>query len=128
MNHATRSMLFAGVSVCMFVSALVTGMVLLQNVRGAIADTYLSRKLLDYNQQPANAKLEAVSVKGSDLIMTIYLNAGEPYDIMVNGKRYPGGRQKEETDPAGIDPAAAYRYYAVRDTGGTLKRIVYTTP
>ncbi|MFB7812857.1 hypothetical protein ACFC0X_01630 [Paenibacillus chitinolyticus] len=128
MNHATRSMLFAGVSVCIFVSALVTGMMLLQNVRGAIADTYLSRKLLDYNQQPANAKLGAVSVKGSDLIMSIYLNAGEPYDIVVNGKRYPGGRQKEETDPAGIAPAAAYRYYVVRDTGGTLKRIVYTTP
>ncbi|MEY9091924.1 hypothetical protein [Paenibacillus sp. RC84] len=128
MNHAARSMLFAGVSVCMFVSALVTGMMLLQNVRGAIADTYSSRKLLDYNQQPANAESEAVLVKGSDLIMSMYLNAGEPYDIMVNGKRYPGGRQKEETDPAGIDPAAAYRFYAVRDTGGTLKRIVYTTP
>ncbi|SEF53812.1 hypothetical protein [Paenibacillus sp. UNC499MF] len=128
MNSAVRSMLFAGVSVCMFLSAVVSGMMLLQEVRGAAAHTYLSRKLLDYNQQPATAGLEESVVKGTDLIMALYLNAGEPYDIEVNGKRYPGGRQKDETDPTGIDPAAAYRSYVIRDAAGTLKRIVYTSP
>lgn len=121
-------MLFAGISVCMFLSAVVSGMMLLQNVREAAAETYLSRKLLDYNQQPANTGLDEAVVKGAELIMSLYLNAGEPYDIEVNGKRYPGGRQKDETDPTGIDPAAVYRSYAIRDADGTLKRIVYTTP
>ncbi|MFS0839480.1 hypothetical protein [Paenibacillus sp. 1P03SA] len=128
MNNAVRSMLFAGVSVCMFLSAVVSGMMLLQNVREAAAHTYLSRKLLDYNQQPASAGLEEPAVKGSDLIMSLYLNAGESYDVEVNGKRYPGGRSKDDTNTAGIDPAAVYRSHTKHDADGMLEVIVYTTP